>query len=351
MSSSSSWFFKRESVVANRSSAGKLRAAHGAAQRRPFLVIAHRQHAPVIVAGARVAALRRAPRVAVAHAPAQVAVVHPIHDELAGVEAPQLVHAYVDPQAFSRLLAMAQRERDAQQGGPARQEVDVRLPGLRRNVAAIARDVGQAVRGLLRRRLRRVLGVGPVAVAVAGVRYHDDVGLQLLHVGVIEAPATHHARSEVLHHYVAFLDEVLQHGQAVRLAQVEHQRLLAPVQDVVRRRSVPRVLADLVVGVGPAERASPRGVDAARAFDLDDLGAQVRKQSGGVGQREHVGGLDHPYPFQRQSGHLCFSYESTFAAAALGRSQAHPRVARDGLRLPAVQIMASSRRRTTSSLA
>ena len=138
---------------------------------------------------------------------------------------------------------------------------------------------------------------------IAGVGHHYNVRAQPPQIGVVQPPAAHHAGRKVFHHHIADGDQLAENLPTLLTRQIQRQGPLAPVQQLVGGGAVPPVLARLVVGKGAVEAAAARDVGAPRPLDFDDLGAQVGQLPAGVRQRKHIGGIQHPYPVQRQPGH------------------------------------------------
>ena len=90
-----------------------------------------------------------------------------------------MVHAHVDPLALAGEVAVAQGSADGEHGGPGGDEVDEGCSGLGGGAVDVAGDPTEAVGALLGGGLGWVAGIGPVAVAVAGVGGHDYVGAHL----------------------------------------------------------------------------------------------------------------------------------------------------------------------------
>jgi len=113
-------------------------------------------------------------------------------------------------------------------------------------------------------------------------------------VRIIQLPAPHHPRGEILHQHVADPDQVPQDLTPLVPAQVKRERLLAAVQQVERASAVPRIVAGFVVRIHPGKCPAARDIQSPRPFDLDDLGAKIRQHAAGIGQREHVADIDDP---------------------------------------------------------
>jgi hypothetical protein len=125
----------------------------------------------------------------------------------------------------------------------------------------------------------------------------------LFEFGIIHAPATHHARREVLEQDVALHDEIEKDLAPFGLGQIEHERLFAPVDEVVRAGAVPVVVALVVVRHHAGEGAAPRHVGTRGPFDLDHFGPHIAEKAGRIRTGEHVTAVDDAYALQGQLAH------------------------------------------------
>ena len=199
--------------------------------------------------------------------------------------------------ALARALAVHERREQRDEPAPARDEVGVGLPDLRRPAVAVAREVRDPHRRLEARALRPERGPRP-GRAVAGVREREQARMAGVQVVGGHAPAAQHPRREVVEQDVGLAEQVEQHLAALRLRQVERQRPLAAVDDVEGARAVPPVPRRGVVEEGMAEQRA-RLVEAVRRLDLDDLGPEVRQQRAHVGDGEDGREVDDAQPGQR----------------------------------------------------
>ena len=124
---------------------------------------------------------------------------------------------------------------------------------------------------------------------VAGVGDHDDVGLELFHVGIVEVPTAHHSGGEVLHHYIADLDQVTEHIPSARVGHIQGDGAFAAVDQVVSGGTVPPVVAQVVLREGAGIASGAGHIGAAWPFNLDHLRAQVGQQAARVRQGKYVG--------------------------------------------------------------
>ena len=283
--------------------AGQVVPLHQAAEGLPLGVVRHRKRNPLVVARRRIGSLRRTVGMPVADAISLPTVDHGVHQVLRQEHHPRLVHPDVHPLPLAGAVTVAQRGTDGEHRAPGGQKVDERPPGLGRLVARIAGNPAVPVGAFLRGGLCRIGRIRPVAMPVAGVGHHDDVGSQLAQVGIVQSPASHHPRREVLHHHVADHHQLAENFPALLPGHIQHQRALAPVEQLVGRWTVPPVFARLVVGKGSVQSAAAGDVGATRPLNLDDLRAQVGQLPARVGKRKHVGGIQNPNAFQRQRGH------------------------------------------------
>ena len=164
--------------------------------------------------------------------------------------------------------------------------------------AGVAGEVGEAVVIGLDRDLAgpRVVGdavAGHVAVGAGGAVTRDaaehDGRVYLLHFLERKAALSECAGAHGLDDAVGALDHVEVDLDAFGLAEVEGDRLLAPI-DVQRQE---RVLAVAVARLHdrPGHLAA---VVALGRFDLDDLGAEISEQPAELGRAEHRA-LDYAY--------------------------------------------------------
>src|SRR5262249_31765595 len=109
---------------------------------------------------------------------------------------------------------------------------------------------------------------------------------------VAEAVLLERARRLVLGEHVGLLHHLEQHGLALRMLQVERDRLLVGVQ----REEVAAVHARLL---GAAVAA---GIALAGLLPLDDLGAQPGQELGAGGARLELGEVQHANAVERE-GH------------------------------------------------
>ena len=146
------------------------------------------------------------------------------------------------------------------------------------------------------------------AVPVAGVGDHDQVGLDRSQRGVVQAETGHHARGEILQHYVADRHQLLEDALSLLGAQVEGQAALAPVQGLECPTLLPPKLAGLVVG----KRAGycPSGLHelGLTGVDLDHLGTQVGQVRSGEGHGKNAAQVDDADVLQWRTAHITPAY-------------------------------------------
>ena len=198
---------------------------------------------------------------------------------------------------------MVDRRPKRGQARPAREEVRIGLADLPGLVAGVAGVAGDSHRRLERRALAREIAPWP-SRPVPGVGEHDQRGLDLAKLVVIQAPLAHDARRVVLQDNIALAYEVEENFLALGLAHVKHQRAFAAIHHVEDAGAVPRVPGRIVVQVG-AERAPARLVEFVRGLDLDDISAKIAEQSRHVGDGKHVRKIEHAHAGQWQ-GWLIF---------------------------------------------
>jgi hypothetical protein len=101
---------------------------------------------------------------------------------------------------------------------------------------------------------------------------------------VVEAQFGHQARTEVLEHHVALLDQFERGRMALGRLDVEHDALFVAVERTEEADAETRQLARLV---------------ASRRLDLDDLGAEVGQDHPAGRAHHHVREFDNPHALQR----------------------------------------------------
>src|SRR5207253_4294243 len=122
-------------------------------------------------------------------------------------------------------------------------------------------------------------------LAEAGHRTIDDAGIDGADLFVVEAVALEIADLVVLHEDVAGFGELADDRLAFGLGDVDGDRLLVAVGAKIERVVV--VLP--AIGIDQVRRAKgARIVAGARPFDLDHLGAEIRKHLRRQGPRQHA---------------------------------------------------------------
>ena len=189
-------------------------------------------------------------------------------------------HRDVERRPLARPVPLAQRQQDIEDCGVGTGR-DIRhqhrrhhgaIPGAHREgkhpgFADIVEVVGGDV--ALRTRL-----------AETGDRAVDDPGIDLPHRLRIQPEARHHARAELLDEDVGAFEERSEPRLVGLLLEVEHERLLAPVE----HREVDALPA-------PSRHVAAHFL-AARPFDLDDLGARLREHQGRHRTRQQGGKVE-----------------------------------------------------------
>ena len=109
---------------------------------------------------------------------------------------------------------------------------------------------------------------------------------------IAQAIAGHDAGREVLEHHISAFDQLFDQGLALGRLHIHPQALFAPVMhdEVARRGAVLAVLghdADMAAVLAPG-----------RQLDLDDLGAQIDHQPGGLRTGQPLGKIEHPDTFE-----------------------------------------------------
>ena len=188
-------------------------------------------------------------------------------------------------------------------------EVGERPP--RRGPVGQAHQEGEPGQGLGGGAHGHVGGVGAL-VSEPAHRHVDDVGTDLPHDVVGEAPAIERARREALGHDVGVRHEVLQQRQALGVAGVHGDAPLPArvvlVEDpaaVGARR--PGGVGECggserltpLAGLGDEGRHDPDGVGEAGALDPDDLGPQAPADQGGLGPEAEAGEVEDAQALER----------------------------------------------------
>ena len=145
----------------------------------------------------------------------------------------------------------------------------------------VAGDVRGAGHGLRNDIIAGALGVGS-RLAVGGKGGVDDVGLQFLDLLIAEAKPADDAGAEALHEDVSRFDQLRQDLFALRIGQIQRDRLLPAVRP----------------GAGQAAAVEKRAETAAvvtddRAFHFDHFRAVIGKQGSGTGSGSVQGQVDH----------------------------------------------------------
>ena len=128
-------------------------------------------------------------------------------------------------------------------------------------------------------------------------RRDDHRGVQFLDAFPGEAHAIEHAGGEVFDHYVAGLDQRLQHLLALGRLGVEGDGPLVVVQHGEIQAVGVRQVAQLAAG----------DVTLARPFDLDDVGAEPGEQLGAGRPRLHMREVENPHAL-KCFAHACPPY-------------------------------------------
>ena len=108
----------------------------------------------------------------------------------------------------------------------------------------------------------------------------DEPRVDLVELLVPDADPIGGADPEVLNQGIGLADQVVHHGQALRLLQVDHHAALVAVEreeggHFSRGR-------DVLEAMGPVELAGPRGLD------LQDVGAQISQAQPSERTRQHL---------------------------------------------------------------
>ena len=277
----------------------QLRPADGPAQPGPFLIVLHRHDTPTVVSGTTITALRRQPWMAIADPFTQAPVSFPIEDGIGNHVAAKLIHGDIDPNSLAEAVAIAHPQRRPHDQSPSREEIDEGLAHFHRYVARVSGDMRQSMRCFHRGRLPGVWSIWPLSpITTAG--QHDQFGIEFCRIGIIQPPAAHDPRREVLRQDIAYPDQVAQDLTSGGLSQIEGERFFTAVQQIVRGGAVPWVFAHLIVRVRRREIPASRGVEPPGAFDLDHLRPKVGQKTASIGQREYVADIDHAQPRERK---------------------------------------------------
>src|ERR1019366_8673907 len=102
-----------------------------------------------------------------------------------------------------------------------------------------------------------------------GGRRHDEIRIAAAKFAITELQLVEHAGREAFEHHVGPLREAHHELAALRIANVERDASLAGVQIVIAHRAF-RPRASVLEWAEGAHR-----IDAARAFNLDDIGAEI----------------------------------------------------------------------------
>ena len=156
------------------------------------------------------------------------------------------------------------------------------------------------MRRFLRRRLRRIPRIGPVAVAVPGIGNQNHIRPQPPQVGIIQPPIPHHPRREILHHHIADFHQLPEQIPPPRIRQIQSKRLLPPVNQVISRRPVPPILPQIVFRENPRIPPGAGNIRPPRPLHLNHLRPHIRQQPPGVRQRKNISRIQHPDPLQGQ---------------------------------------------------
>ena len=239
------------------------RVAHGPPECLPLFLGAARHHHPLVVPQGPVRARRRARGVGApvarreARSTAGTAVEHGVEKEGARQRRRRLELGDVHVLSLARAAAVDDPGQDGDGPEVAAHVVQVGERPPRRGPVGQAHQEGEPRQGLGGGAHGHVGGVGAL-VSEPAHRHVDDVGTDLAHDLVGEAPAIERARREALGHDVGVRHEVLQQRQALGVARV-HGDAPLPAR-VVLVEDPPRLglAAPVALASVAAPNASPR---------------------------------------------------------------------------------------------
>ena len=290
MWSSSSWLRPRATCVANRSSAGQLRAAHRLAQPGEHGVLIGGDHHPRAIGAAVDVGRRDAVESGARRSPHHTA--HVVIGDggflyrQTGFGQRDVDHLAMPGDAAA--IQRGQRALGAEHAGQAVTERQ-RQPGWR--TAGKPVEVPQSTRRFGDRGVAGLVRVGS-GLSVARHPDQDDARIALAEHVVSQVPFLQGAGTEVLHHDVGFLDEVTEQLAAAGTSQVQGDCFF------VARVHGPEDVVPAELGLAPgAQRVRGTG-----GLDLDHVGAHVPEQPPGEGSGDQGAQLEHPYPVQRPGG-------------------------------------------------
>ena len=175
--------------------------------------------------------------------------------------------------------------------------IDIGNFGHHRRAAGVAGGVGQAG-GALGGRAGGA-EVGPrAAIAVAGGRHHNDVGLDAPQVSVFQTKLLDDAGREILGEHIGDGNQPAQQIQPLGVAQFQGEAQLVAVLFVEIGAAIPESALDFVA----VNRIAAIAFQAAHRLQPDDLRAHIGQQFHGVGNGDELSHLHHPQAVQRAWG-------------------------------------------------